>query len=123
MNTESIKERVQKIVKELLINHAGNFVNDFDFGSADDPSEAIEKFNVTYGKYMAMFDKAILDGAVKGINKACNETFYHCVSRAVDGGEIDQARADVLENEWNGYDEQNLYGLVRDLEATIQEDE
>lgn len=123
MNTESIKDRVRKLVEDLLIDHVGNFVNDFDFGSADDPSEAIEKFNVTYGKYMAEFDKAILDGAVKGINKACNETFLHCLSRAVEEGSLEQSRADILENEWNSYDEQNLSGLVQDLEATIQEEE
>lgn len=121
MNTESIKNRVRKIVEDLLIDNVGNFVNDFEFGSADDPSEAIENFNVAYGKYMAKFDKAILDGAVKGINKACNETFLYCLSRAVEEGSLEQSRADILENEWNSYDEQNLSGLVRDLEGTNQE--
>jgi hypothetical protein len=123
MNTESIKDRVRRFVEDLLIDHVGNFVNDFDFGSADDPNEAIENFNVTYGKYMAGFDKAILDGAVKGINKACNETFGHCLRRAVEAGSLEQSRADILENEWDSYDEQNLSDLVRDLEATIKEEE
>lgn len=119
MTPEKLQEHVKKMIENLMIVHVGNFVNDFEWSTSDDPSEAIEKFNVTYGNYLAAFDRAVLNGVAEGINKACNETFHHCLSRAVEGGEIDQARADIIENEWNDYSEMTIADLVQDVVGRI----
>lgn len=119
MTPEKLKEHVKKTIADLVIDHVGNFVNDFEWSASADPSEAIEKFNVTYGNYLAAVDRAILNGVAEGINKACNETFQHCLRRAVEGGQIDQARADVLENEWNNYSEMTISDLVQDVVGRI----
>lgn len=119
MTPEKLQEHVKKLIENLTIEQVGNFVNDFEWPSSDDPSEVIEKFNVTYGNYLAASDRAILNGVAEGINKACNETFQHCLSRAVEGDQIDQARADILQNEWNDYQEMTIADLVRDVVGRI----
>ena len=119
MTPEKLQEHVKKTISDLLIDHVGNFVNDFEWSASDDPSESIEKFNTMYANYMAKLDRAILNGVAEGINKACNETFHHCLRRAVEGDQIDQARADVLENEWNDYSEMTIADLVQDVVGRI----
>ncbi len=119
MTPGQLQEHVKKMIENLMIDHVGNFVNDFEWSASDDPSEAIEKFNVSYGNYHAAFNRAVLNGVAEGINKACNETFQHCLRRAVEGGQIDQARADVLENEWNDYSEMTISDLVQDVVGRI----
>jgi hypothetical protein len=119
MTPEKLQEYVRKMIENLMIDHVGNFVNDFEWSASDDPSEAIEKFNVSYGNYLAAFDRAVLNGVAEGINKACNETFQHCLTRAVEGDQIDQARADVLQNEWNNYSEMTIADLVQDVVGRI----
>ena len=112
MNYEKLKATVTDEVKKRILNASLDFVNTFRFHDADDPTDVIAEFDLSYNKAVDQVIHAVLEGVRDGINQAGDRAFDKCISNAVANGDLSEERADIVSNEYNSYENMNINGIV-----------